>query len=144
MGNDFREGWTVKSGKSRTPWHYFRKGEKRSVCGSWTREGTGILAYVAGVGKSEHCKTCLKIYCATHPELAHVERNRAFDGRDNIEIKRMTMNDEIKDLIKLIDQLESLRVEHTLTYEGLHKVTGVMQDFAWGNIKAFSPSQTGG
>ncbi len=47
------------------------------------------------------------------------------------------MNEEMKDLIKLIKQLESLRVEHTLTYEGLHKVTGIMQDFAWETSKHF-------
>jgi len=41
------------------------------------------------------------------------------------------MNEEIKDLIKLIEQLDKLREEYTLTYEGLHKVTGVMVDFAW-------------
>ena len=41
------------------------------------------------------------------------------------------MNDEIKDLIQLIGELEVLRELHTITYEGLHKVTELMQDFAW-------------
>ena len=62
MGKDFREGWTVKSGPVATPWHYFREGEKRSVCGSWIRYGAGILASVTGVGRGGYCKSCLKIY----------------------------------------------------------------------------------
>ena len=44
------------------------------------------------------------------------------------------MNDEIKDLITLIEQLEAIRAGHTITYEGLHKVTEVMKDFAWETI----------
>jgi len=38
------------------------------------------------------------------------------------------MNEEITDLIKLIDQLDKLREEHTITYEGLHQVTELMKD----------------
>lgn len=41
------------------------------------------------------------------------------------------MSEEIKDLIRLIERLEALREEFTLTYEGLHEVTGVMTSFAW-------------
>lgn len=72
-GKDFREGWTVKSGPGATPWHYFHKGEKRSVCGSWTRDGTGILAGIHGVGKGGHCKSCLKICRVERPPPSYVE-----------------------------------------------------------------------
>ena len=41
------------------------------------------------------------------------------------------MNEKIKDLIKLIERLDELREEYTLTYEGFHKVTGLMADYAW-------------
>ena len=43
----------------------------------------------------------------------------------------MVVIEEIQDLIKLISRLDELRQEFTLTFEGLHKVTGIMQDFAW-------------
>jgi len=47
------------------------------------------------------------------------------------------MNEEMLDLIKLIDELDNLRMEHTLTYEGLHKVTELMKDYAWETEKHF-------
>ena len=56
------------------------------------------------------------------------------------------MEEEMKDLVKLIEKLDELRQEFTLTFEGLHKVTGVMQDFAWNTSKHFplhSPEQDG-
>lgn len=43
----------------------------------------------------------------------------------------MTVNEEIKDLIELIEKLDKLREEHTITYEGLHQVTGLMANYAW-------------
>jgi len=47
------------------------------------------------------------------------------------------MNEEMLDLIKLIDELDSLRQKHTLTYEGLHKVTELMKDYAWETERHF-------
>ncbi|GAG25873.1 unnamed protein product [marine sediment metagenome] len=79
-GKDFREGWTTKPGRAGTPWHYFRESMRQSVCGSWTREGDGILAGIHGVGKGRHCKLCLKIYEKKRPDEApRVEGDKAFD-----------------------------------------------------------------
>jgi len=47
------------------------------------------------------------------------------------------MNEEMLDLIKLIEELDNLRMEHTLTYEGLHKVAELMKDYAWETEKHF-------
>ena len=47
------------------------------------------------------------------------------------------MTEEMLDLVELITKLDELRQEFTLTFEGLHKVTGVMEDFAWETSKHF-------
>ena len=41
------------------------------------------------------------------------------------------MNKEILDLIEIIKELEEMRGRYTLTYDGLSKITKLMEDFAW-------------
>ncbi len=139
MGKDFREGWTVRG---KLKWHFFYQNGDVSSCGYGTRDGTGILAGIHGVGKGGHCKRCLKIYEKEHPDEEAFRINTGYPVVERVEIKEMDVNDEITDLIKLIKQLDNLREEHTITYEGLHKVTGIMQDYAWETARHFPLHKT--
>ena len=46
-------------------------------------------------------------------------------GDENME------NPEIKSLITLIQRLEAVRAEYTITYEGLAEVVEMMKQYAW-------------